>query len=308
MRRDLHDDRSAAPDPEFGASGSQVATTRFGPSESQATAAFDRPATSDDRGTTPEGTAGVERATADAATEEATRPTAALPSLESELYLLAPDATGPCARREATRSALGTLALDTALTAGGDAVWIDSHGYVATHALARLAPQRALERVRVARAFTLHQHHALVTGVARWLHEGEPGPFGGPGTARPAVLIVPAVDATYRAGEPSATRRERLFARTVAQLQGVARRADVPVVVTLAETGGLGDAIRAAATRIDLAATQFGPRFDCDALSFETVAYDEGATVQTTFAFWREVLASRHAVGEPNAPRTEVEA
>lgn len=270
-------------------SGDPPATGGFGPSRSQVLAETDGP-----HGTT------------DPADTD--RPTAALPSLADDCYLLRPDAEGPRARREATRTALATLALDTALSAGGDAVWIDTQGYVATHALARLAPSdRALDRVRVARAFTLHQHHALVTGVARWLREGEPGPFGGPATDRPAILVVPAADATYRAGEPTETRSERLFARTVAQLRGVARSVGIPVVTTLADPSGLGETLAAGATGIDVAATRFGPRFDCPALSFETVAYDDGATTQTTFAFWREILRSRHGIAEPSGPRVGVE-
>lgn len=233
-----------------------------------------------------------------------------LPTLDADVYLLAADADTPRGRREATARAVQTLALDTALSAGGDAVWIDTRGYVATHQLARLAPG-GLDRVQVARAFTTHQHHTLVGQVARWTR-GEPaGPFGEPATTEPAIVVVPAADALYRSGDAAASRR--LFARTVAQLRAVARTADVPVVTTRAADDDLSAPLERAATAIETVRTRFGPRFDCPSLSFETVAYpDRGGTTQTTLAFWRELLAARHgdravpatAGGEPGESET----
>lgn len=217
-----------------------------------------------------------------------------LPRLTPGLYLLNGDGRG------AKMRPLQTLALDAALSAGGDAVWIDTRGYVATHSLARLAPSaRVLRRVQVARAFTTHQHHTLVTQLARWVR-GEPaGVFGEPATDEPAVVVVPAADGSYRSGELSETRRRRLFARTLAQLQFVAREAGVPVLTTRTAADELAAPLAAAATAIETRATQFGPRFDCSSLEFETVAYPEGdGTIQTTLAFWRELLASRHEVAD----------
>jgi hypothetical protein len=223
-------------------------------------------------------------------------PVPELPDLSADVYRLATEASDPRDRREALVTALDTLALDTALGAGGDVVWIDSQGYAATHTLARVAPsERALDRVQVARAFTTHQHHTLVSQVARWFRDEATSPFGGPETDRPAVVVAPALDSLYRAGEESDARSQRLFVRSVALLQSLARDHDVPVLTTRAVTDAFSEPLATAGTAISVKPTQFGPRFESETLEFETLAYPaENGTVQTTLAFWREVLRARH--------------
>jgi hypothetical protein len=49
-----------------------------------------------------------------------------------------------------TVGTLHSVALDTALSAGGDIVWIDAQSHVTTHAFAQVAPpERALDRVKI---------------------------------------------------------------------------------------------------------------------------------------------------------------
>lgn len=224
-----------------------------------------------------------------------------LPSLEPDCYLLEPDAVGDRARREALLTSLHGLALDEALASGGDVLWIDAQGHATTHALARVAPgDRALERVHVARAFTTHQHHTLVERLARWLRGDDDSPYGVPSTDRPAVVVCPALDLLYRDGELRTGTAKRLLVRAVAALAGIARDHDVPVVATRSATTAFTRPVDAATTTITLEQTTFGPRFECDALDFETVVYEtDDDLVQTTFAFWRRVLAERH----PDASR-----
>ena len=225
-----------------------------------------------------------------------------LPVLESGVYCLEPDATRPRRRRRALLSSLHALALDAALSAGGDVVWIDAQGHATTHVMASVAPSgRALERVHVARAFTTHQHHALVEQVARWLAltltpaSGREGPFGSPATDRPAVLVCPALDALYRAGELRDDESQALLVRALAVLAAAARDHDLAVLLTRTRTDEFAAPIADAATTIGLERTRFGPRFECEALEFETLVYpvDDGV-VQTTFAFWRAILETRH--------------
>lgn len=230
-------------------------------------------------------------------------PVPELPDLSADVYRLATEASDPRDRREALVTALDTVALDTALGAGGDVVWIDSQGYAATHTLARVAPsERALDRVQVARAFTTHQHHTLVSQVGRWFRDEATSPFGGPNTERPAVVVAPALDSLYRAGEESDSRSQRLFARSVALLQSLARDHDVPVLTTRAATDEFSEPLATASTAITVEPTQFGPRFESETLEFETLAYpDEKGTVQTTLTFWREVLRARHGTATAGA-------
>ncbi|MEF8827263.1 MAG: hypothetical protein V5A27_13130, partial [Halapricum sp.] len=219
-----------------------------------------------------------------------------LPSLEDDVYLLEPDVTGPGRRRQAVLTSIHALALDTALTAGGDIVWIDAQGNATTHTLSRVAPsERALDRVHVARAFTTHQHHTLVEGVGRWLRDGSGGPFGSPGTNRPAVLVCPALDALYREGELRDRESRSLLVRALAVISAIARDHGIPVLLTRTRADDYAAPIDQMATPITLEQTTFGPRFESPDLEFETLVYpvDDGV-VQTTFAFWREILGARH--------------
>jgi len=212
------------------------------------------------------------------------------------VYLLESDVTGPRRRRKAVISSLHALALDTALTAGGDVVWIDAQGHATTHTLSRVAPsERALDRVHVARAFTTHQHHTLAEQVGRWLRGGPEGPFGRPDTNRPAVLVCPALDALYREGELRDSESRPLLVRVLAVIGAIARDHDISVLLTRTRDDDYTAPVDQMATIITLEQTKFGPHFECPDLAFETLVYpvDDGV-VQTTFAFWRDVLGARH--------------
>lgn len=227
------------------------------------------------------------------ATDEAV-PVTELPQLREDVYLLEPEATAARRRRSAVRGPLQGLALDTALSAGGDVVWIDTQAHATTHTLASVAPSRAaLDRVQVARAFTAGQHHTLVERLGRWLDGAAPGPFGDPGTDRPAVVVCPAVDALYRGSDRRERESAAMLARALAVLRRVAADHGIPVVLTRAD--GDAEPVARAATTIRLVRTAFGARLDCPALAFETLAYPvDAGVVQTTLAFWREVLGARH--------------
>jgi len=219
-----------------------------------------------------------------------------LPRLDGDVYLLEPTSPGSRSRRRTVLGNLHALALDTALSAGGDVVWVDAQGHATTHSFTRVAPsERALQRVQVARAFTTHQHHTLIEQVGRWSRGGAISPFGYPETDRPAVLVCPALDALYRAGELREGESKELLTRAVATVTAVAREHDIPVLLTRTRADSFTDPVEAAATTITLERTEFGPQFECEALDFETLVYpgDDG-TVQTTFAFWRQVLGTRH--------------
>ncbi|WP_233357357.1 P-loop NTPase family protein [Halococcoides cellulosivorans] len=218
------------------------------------------------------------------------------PSLEDDCYLLDPDAQSPRSRRTATIGTLHALALDTALSAGGDVVWIDAQGHATTHAFAQVVPsERALDRVHIARAFTTHQHVTLVDQLGRWLRDDPTSPFGGPATDRPAVVVAPALDALYRGGDLRNDDAQALLLRSLATLRAISRDHNLPVILTRARPDGVATALETAATTIALEETRFGPRFECEELDFETLVYDVGDGIQqTTITYWAEILAARH--------------
>lgn len=200
-----------------------------------------------------------------------------LPTLDPGVQLLDVQAAG----RAAATEPLAALAVDHLLTAGGRACWVDAGGHARTGPLTRLAPgPRLLERVRVARGFTAHQHAELVRRLATEVDDDT------------ALLVVPALDLRYR--EDEAANGRALLLRSLARLARVAREHAVPVLMTRTRADDFAAPVATAAERtIACERTQFGPRFRAE--GFETLVYPQGdGTVQTTLAFWQSVLAARH--------------
>ena len=204
-----------------------------------------------------------------------------LPTLDPGVQLLA---TGD----DRATDALCALVLDHALGAGGRVHWVDSRGHARTDRLARLAPDpHALDRISVARGFTAHQHVALVRRLTDRVTDDD------------ALLVLPAMDATYRAADD--TRSRGFLLRSLATVARLARENAVPVLVTRTRDDAYGEPLAAAAERtVEYHRTAQGPRFVTD--GFETQVYPRGdGTVQTTLAFWRRVLAARAGTASSHA-------
>lgn len=197
-----------------------------------------------------------------------------LPALREKVYLLETD--------DRATHALQSLVLDHLLGNDGPATWVDSDGHARTDVLARLAPSmRLLERIRVARAFTAYQHHALLDALTRI-------------DADASLVVAPAFDWAYRGDDVREGEARAMVAAGTERLAAVHERTNAPVVVTRARddalTGPLADV---ADEVVRYERTEFGPRFVGD--SFETLVYPTGGTVQTTLAYWVRVLARREA-------------
>ncbi|ELY73429.1 hypothetical protein C487_17355, partial [Natrinema pallidum DSM 3751] len=112
------------------------------------------------------------------------------------------------------------------------------------------------------------------------------------------LVVAPALDGLYRNpdGNLSTKQASTLPVRAVAKLAGVARRNDVPVVLTRTRDDEFSAPIATAADAvIEVTDTQYGPRFTSD--EFETLVYPVGnGMVQTTLAFWERVLEARQPV------------
>lgn len=215
-----------------------------------------------------------------------------LPSLEPGVQLLAVDGdghpTGP----------LQSLVLDHLLLEDGTALWVDANGHATTRPLARIAPsRRTLDRIRLARGFTAHQHYAIVDDL--------PGTIDALG-ADVSLLVLPAFDAMYRENDLPGTEGRDLFLRALSIVAGIARERDLPVLVTRIAADEFAAPLSNAADRtIGVEHTRFGPRFVGD--DVETLVYPQaaGGTVQTTLAYWATVLQVRHphaSADEPTSP------
>ncbi|MDT3435956.1 hypothetical protein [Haloarcula sp. 1CSR25-25] len=249
---------------------------------------------------------------ADRATDDAL-----LPSLSDGITLL--DVEG-----ERGVPTLQSLVLDHLLMNDGPAFWVDANGHATTTTLARIAPsQRLLDRIHVARGFTAYQHYGAVCDLSGAVNQSirestsdtgrpcrqSPNRDGDSSRYTPSLIVAPAIDAQYRSDDTlNETHAKTLQARTLAKLSTYADGYDIPVLVTRSECDEFtGPVAAAAGHHLTCEQTRMGPRFVGD--DFETLVYpvDGGAYYQTTFAYWRQLLAARATqVGvEPTASTPE---
>jgi len=215
---------------------------------------------------------------------------------------------------------LQSLVLDHLLRHDGPAFWVDANGHATTTTLARIAPsQRLLNRIHVARGFTGYQHYGAIcdlpAAVNKSIQESttddslrnrQPpeGDDGSPHT--PSLIIAPAVDVQYRTDDTlGECHAETLQIRTLARLAAYADGYDIPVLVTRSTQNDFTSPVATAAGHhLECEQTRMGPRILGE--NFETLVYpvDDGAYYQTTFAYWRQLLAARATqVGvEPATP------
>jgi len=216
---------------------------------------------------------------------------------------------------------LQSLVLDHLLLHDGPAFWVDANGHATTTTLAQIAPsQRLLNRIHVARGFTAYQHYGAVCDLPTAVNKSiqmsttDAGAAGRRAPGRdedasphtPALIIVPAVDAQYRADDTlGETHAKTLQARTLARLATYAEGYDIPVLVTRTQRDDFTAPVATVADHhLECEQTRMGPRVVGE--DFETLVYpvDDGAYYQTTFAYWRQLLAARATqVGlEPTTP------
>ncbi|WP_369333267.1 MULTISPECIES: hypothetical protein [unclassified Haloferax] len=216
---------------------------------------------------------------------------------------------------------LQSLVLDHLLLHDGPAFWVDANGHATTTTLAQITPsQRLLNRIHVARGFTAYQHYGAVCDLPSAVNQSiQTSTADTRATDRrasdrdedtsphtPALIIAPAVDAQYRADDTlGGAHAKTLQARTLARLATYADGYDIPVLVTRAQHDDFTAPVATAADHhLECEQTRMGPRVVGE--DFETLVYpvDDGAYYQTTFAYWRQLLAARATqVGvEPTTP------
>jgi len=210
-----------------------------------------------------------------------------LPSLEPGLTLL--EAEGD------VRPLLQTLAVDELLLASGRGLWVGTGRYCTTDTLVDVAPdRRVLERVEIARGFTPYQHTALLRRLEAAMDD------------RTAVIVVPDIDAHYRGDDVQGADGQEMLVRALAPLARVAREHDLPVLCTRRRDDSFSAPVEAAAaSTLTATETPMGPRFVGE--EFETLVYPlENGWVQTTIAFWQEVLRARQPIHDTARLTNEV--
>jgi hypothetical protein len=214
-----------------------------------------------------------------------------LPELDAEITLLEAEDTD-------VRPPLHALTINEVLLSGASgestATWVDTGRHAQTTSLHDLAPApRVLDRIHIARGFTAFQHHALIREAVDQID------------ATTVAVVAPAVDAIYRESDLPSQRARQFILRTVAHLARVARRYNIPVIVSRTQRDDLGSIVaEAAGDTLTYRETRCGPRFEGS--DHETLVYDVGdGWVQTTLAYWRQVLETRrplYATADDDVP------
>ena len=207
------------------------------------------------------------------------RPTADLPDLAPGVTLVDVD-------DELGVTPVQALLLDRVLGTDGPAFWVDGANRANTSRLRELAPaDRVLDRIEVARGFTAHQHTSLLDRLSGRLSARE----------SPSVVVATGLDGMFRAAAVDDDTAGQLFIRAIASVARVARVHDTPVLVTRCRDDEFSMPLRRAAkAHLQCRKTPFGPRFEDADGDTETLVYhaDDG-WLQTTLAYWREVLEHR---------------
>jgi hypothetical protein len=204
-----------------------------------------------------------------------------LPTLDAGMTHL--DSPGP------RSTALHRLVVGELRERDGRVYWLDARNVATTYALYELAPhRRALDGVRVARAFTAYQHHTIARRLVRAVD------------ARTAMVVAPNVASLYRDDDVPEYEREDLYAATATLLGEVGDAYDLPVLVTTDASGaGLPPAVADDATRLACDRTRMGLRYAGEA--FETQVYVEDGFWQTTIPYWVELFGSARSIAPPAA-------
>jgi hypothetical protein len=173
--------------------------------------------------------------------------------------------------------------------------WLDARNTAVTDALYDLAPhRRALDGVRIARAFTAYQHHTLATRIARAVD------------GRTAMIVAPNVASLYQDDDVPDYEREDLYAAAVTLLAEVGRTFDVPVLVsTDASDAPLPTAVAEDAAVVEAERTRMGLRYA--GAGGETTVYVEDGFWQTTIPYWVELFGVVRSVEQPGVVASEPE-
>jgi hypothetical protein len=212
-----------------------------------------------------------------------------LPTLDPGVTLLT-GCNGP------SHHALQTLAVDHLLCDGGTAIWVGPGHQCVTDTFAQIAPdRRVLDRIHLARGFTPYQHTALLRHLPERV------------TEETSILVLPEVDRHYRGDDVQGLDGRTMFVRALAAVGRVAREFDIPVLCTRTAADGFTEPLETLADEsLTVTETAQGPRFVGE--EFETLVYPLGnGWVQTTLAFWQDILEARAPLYATGGFGTEVD-
>lgn len=160
----------------------------------------------------------------------------------------------------------------------GRVFWIDARDLACTYALYDLAnTPRALDPIRIARAWTAHQHHTL---VQRMVDRA---------SRRTRLIVLPHVCALYRDDDLDEHVGDRLLTASLRTLSALADALKIPVLVTAPphERPSLESLVD---HELQCDATRHGYAFTGE--TFQTTVFYEHSWYQTTIPYWVEMFGA----------------
>lgn len=159
----------------------------------------------------------------------------------------------------------------------GGCVWIDAENHSSTYALADVAGEEALEKVRIGRAFTPFQHHQLCTSVEDFIDE------------ETEIIALPAANGLYEEGQINADEAEELLQESLEHVKEIAEKRDLKVVISNSrEAEGELEYLTGiySGSHVTVKETREGLRFSSE--NFRTTVYPDTGKIQTTLPLWLE--------------------
>jgi hypothetical protein len=137
-------------------------------------------------------------------------------------------------------------------SSGGECIWVDADN----HASTRFMSLEGLDKeVKVARAFTAHQHHKLVKKA-----EAQAG-------ERTSLMALPSMNYLYEKDSVPEYEKQRIFAEALRKTAKVSEAHEVPALVT-ASPGEMEWMIETVSSQIvEVESTSQGPRLETDDFS-----------------------------------------
>lgn len=184
------------------------------------------------------------------------------------------------------------LVLDKLREHRGIVWWLDARNTAVTTALYEEA--NAVERlssIRIARAFTAYQHHALVRELPSQV------------SSRTAFAVAPNVVDLYRDDDVPDYETDKLATATLSILANLGESLEIPIITTSLRDDSLASKVANFATQeIACRETRMGLFFESD--DFETDLYWKDEYIQTTIPYWVQLVGSveRSAVSAHQTP------
>lgn len=171
--------------------------------------------------------------------------------------------------------------------------WIDSKERASTTTMNRIIPDPdILKRIKVARAFTPHQHYTLIQKLRQKINYGD------------ALVVVPETNWHYR--DQKTGPKKRMIKQEINTLQELTNKYNVPILLSLhkdttQQTKQLYQKISHRIIRHER--TRMGPKFSTD--NYNTYFYPANGYIQTTIDFWTHLLKQIHQKNKEKPPKQQ---